>query len=581
VPDETANQAQAGAAASNSRIADHRIWLLYDFAYPADLDHGALLALSARSLATSRLAMVNSGRVGQPDADKPLFAAKSFRLGSDLHPAVVAAFGVRTTDWRHDRQVKCLQLTDRGRAVLNGDWVRPAGDPRAAAGYLPGRGLAIRRGPESRRRLSVASGAPPESVAERLQLSITDLWLVPFPTGVALAVLEIKLVARAITIADMEETLHAVSRVNRTSGGICWQCQAEPASLFTLADVVSEVLTPAKCAPETWNRVFIYVFTRFPAFPTSAGAVEELAWRLSRHYTSDYHPGSGYRDGMSLVRSFDDVVHTASIEGCATLAAGDQPFLIEGLAERVANVYLPLVLFAYHEHVQLLDLAQQIVDPQQRETVTGPQRLRELLDRFLRFRLVYRLPLVSDVTMHNLFHDALRGGLQHERLTRKIVEDVAEAERSLRRTELEAERRRAARRERTRLDSERAQHAAYFRRERRRAPILGVFAALLTFLTCFTAAKATWDALPLRNNYPEWELAPLGIGIFFAAVSLIVTWRRHHDEYRDSALEHGHAHHGETTDDELDAEREAEAVNTSAELLAARAPALPANVTGK
>ena len=566
------------SAAPEGRIEDHRICLLYDFPCLQTDDLGTLRGLSAAIVdPDDHLALVHRDRRSREDALKPLLEEKPFPLGDDLHPAVAAALGGHIEDWRAGGAITCLRLTDRGRAILNGDWVRPPGDPRALPGYLPRRGLAVLLGTESRRRLAAARrgdhAADGAEIGEHLPVTVTDLRLLTFPSRVGLAILELAIGSRALGVAELQEVLHVASHGSR-AGSIGWQCLADPAPGFTLPELVIGLLRPAGCAPEPWNRIYSYVFARFAAFPTQPCPIEETAWRLSRRYTSDYHPGTDYREGMALLRPFEDVVHAAGIEGAVTLSAGSQPFLVQAMRDRVAKCYLPLAILAYHEHVQLIEMAQQAVHREGAAERVSTDRLGGLLDRFLTFRLLYRLPVASDITMHNLFYDALRRGLELERLTRKIVEDVAEAERSLRRNAIEAEHDRAARHERDQLARERAYQRSYFARERRRAPLLGLFAAMLTFLTCFAAFREVREVLlssAVGRYLPEG--GPLVLATVFGLLSWWVTWRRHRDEFRQPSLEHEHSHPVDHTGEHLDAERQQEGVNTATALLAAAAGA--------
>ena len=410
-----------------------------------------------------------------------------------------------------------------------------------------------------------------------LLLSITDLTLLTFPSRVGLAVLELRLATDRPSLAALQEAVHVLSHSGRARS-VGWAAEPEHKGRFTLPDLVTTVLQPAGCAPEVWNRVFTYVFARFDAFPDETGWAEQAAWRLSRHYTSAYRAGPDFAAGSALVRPFDDVVHAACVEGAATVASGESAFMAQAFRDRVRACYLPLAILAYHEQVQLIGLAQRAIGPVQDRAEIADDQLRELIDQFLAFRLRYRMPVVSDVTMHNLFYDALRAGLRLDQLTRKVTEDMTEAERSLRQANARETQREEAQRERARLRRERQREReeadrerAHLRRERRRAPILGLFAGLLTLLTGLAAFKEVRADLPADIAIPAWVPAwvptwgPFVLAVLLALLSVWITWRRHADIHRDRAPRHGRESAEDDIGDELQADREAEGVHIASE----------------
>ena len=129
-----------------------------------------------------------------------------------------------------------------------------------------------------------------------------------------------------------------------------------------------------------------------------------------------------------------------SLEGAATLV--DRPTRTEeALPEFLSNwlsvahrpAYLPMAIIAYHEHLALLELAQEAAididfrKPSAREAKV----LTELCQSFLSFRLRYRPAQISRLTLHNSFSDQLRVALGNDRLAQKATQDAAEAERVL------------------------------------------------------------------------------------------------------------------------------------------------------
>jgi hypothetical protein len=363
-----------------------------------------------------------------------------------------------------------------------------------------------------------------------------------------LVIVQCRMQSRTIQLSTLQEAIHIVAHAGR-QGSLAWACHAEPVSRFTLPEVISYLLDPVGCAPRRWNRVYTYTFALFSAFPSKSSAMHVAAWRLSRRYTDAYVLGPDAIRGGAVFQPFGDVVHAASLEGAATLGAAHSTFLAEGFRDDVLRSYLPLSVLAYHEHVQLISLAQQAAV---KGNLVGERAMRDLVGRYLEFRLRYRLPVVSNITMHNVFYEDLRQGLHLDALSRKITDDTAQVVQNLQQMNARAAR-----------EAQRLQARNQLRRERRYAPVLGMFAGLLTFLTTETAfekireeaAKSLWVA-------PEWM--PLAIAIALGAISWAVTWNRHKISHGEEHLTDRHAedHIGE----ELQADAEGEAAHISAEV---------------
>ena len=527
---------------SSPRASDHAIYILLDFPCLETKDEGPLLGVTPANLdKDGGLAIVHEQRRAQAD-QRPLFARSTLAIGDDLNPAVRVALGSPAEAINDTHGVPCLRLTDAGRSLLNGGQVPPPGRPPPGVSACSRRGLVLSIGPESRKRVAIAPDPATGDPAQGgIAFSITDLTLLTFPTGVGLAVLELRLEGERPSLGTLQEAVHILAHSGRARS-VGWAAAPEPAVHFTPPELIATILQPAGCAPEPRSRIFTYVFACFETFPAEEKWAEHAAWRLSRHYTGSYRAGTDFASGSALTRPFADVTHAASIEGAATVALSESTFLGQSFRNRIETSYLPLAILAYHEQVQLLELAQHAASPVRHPDDIGEDWLRDLVERFLAFRLRYRLPVVSDLTMHNLFYDALRAGLRLDQLTRKITEDTTEAERSLR----QAHSRKVERQS--------------FRRERRWAPILALFAALLTFLTSMAAFKEIRSFMQPRFEITEW--GAFVAAALLAVLSWYVTWRQHleaRQETRDRGREdRAHA--------ELQRELEHEAAHVASEL---------------
>jgi hypothetical protein len=310
-------------------ITKHVFHILMDFPYSDAVVGQRLSRLSARAIDTqNRIGIIHPDRRGGAESESQLFVESAFEIGDDLHPSVVTALrGCELASGSEAAGVGCLHLSARGRAILNGDWAGPRGDPRDNPDYLGRRGLAINLGPDGRRRIEEASGTPS---AEALVITIADVTLLTFGSTLGLAIVQCELQGDIVLLAALQETVHIIAHSGR-HGSLAWACQTKPVAQFTLSEVVGCLLESAGCAPQLWNRLYTYTFALLAPFTNDPRVIETAAWRLSRHYTDAYNFGPDAKRGGVIFRPFDDVVHAASIEGAATLGAANSTFLAEDL----------------------------------------------------------------------------------------------------------------------------------------------------------------------------------------------------------------------------------------------------------
>jgi hypothetical protein len=534
-----------------------------------------LAALTVATLANvdaGRTGMVHDSRLATDAADSAVFEAGVMMLSDDLLPAVVAAFDPGANALGRGRAAACMRLTARGRALFNGDWARPSGDPRSIAGYGSERGLRLTIGDAAAARI-----APPGSDAsDVLLVRVDDLQFLHFASGIGFAVISLSVPYAASSDAVLE-ALHDITAV-RGRKTLSWACVNDRTRGFTLPDLLEPVLSAASCGLQGWNRLFTASYLRLAALPED-GSPEQLAWRLSRHYTSAYVPAEASAlVGTMVLRPFSDIVHAASLEGVSMVAGGEEGFVATGLLDRFETAYFPLALLAYHEFVMLLGLSQDaaVADPTDGRASSGA--LLALVDQFLAFRLRYRLPVVSGVTMHNQVYAGMRVALQLEHLDGKIGGDVAEAERQLRRRQVDAETLRAAQ-EAAEAEARHVEAESAFRaRERARAWPLGLFAGFLTFLTVYAAAKEVKVLTASMFDLKLWEWLPFACAVAMAFYAARITHVRQRDENREP--EHGpaltgrsHTHHHSHTASHVNADRQHEAAITAAKGTTAAAAA--------
>jgi hypothetical protein len=324
-----------------------------------------------------------------------------------------------------------IKLSEYGRHMMAG---RYRLGPESSGATHPQR-LLLALGPASLRRLE----RDPKTA---LELRIEDVALIPFATEVAILLIEAKLVLVAGGALDaplLTEAVHVLSdeRPPRPPSLHWSSLPDEPPAAFRFSELLQPLFGDRAIRLRRERRIYSYC-TALLAAPISESDRRDLAFRLSRRYNSGYapRPESG---GTEFFEPFADVLHAASLEGAATIVtaltapeSGDSAsaFLTNWMATAYRTAYLPIVLVLFHQHLALLDLAQQAareIDFSQFEERQAAE-LRRLCDRFLALRLRYRPAQVSGITMHNRFADCLSRSLGLDALSRKAAQDAFETE---------------------------------------------------------------------------------------------------------------------------------------------------------
>jgi hypothetical protein len=536
-------------------VTEHEIVFMLDFPCVQKTHLPQIDAITTTRVDRDRVTgMLHPTQRSASTQERPVFQRSTLDLSTDLHPAARAAL---TDGAASGEGLPCRSLTDHGKRLLNGDLARPPGDPRGQADYVSGTGLALPLQKSARERI-VAAGGVDEAV---IKVRVEALHLVAFGSETGMALLHLKITTPSkLVLAHVLEVQHLLSNATR-SRSACWACEAKPEGRFTVLQLVQSVLSAADCASTPWSRLFTYTYAQLGERPVDDASLAVAAWRLSRHYTGAYAPGPDYAAGTNMSRLFEDVLHAASMEGVASLTIPTTIFMQEAFAGRVRSCYLPLAILGLHEHVQLLDMASAaskaffLAGPGRELGQDTARALRELVDKFLSFRLRYRLAVVSDITMHNRFYAAVRAGLEVEALTNKLAGDAADAMRALqdRHGRLLGERNRRERRARE-------------RRERQRAWALGLFNGLLVWLTSMALFKEVRDVVLHWGWLPEWlhgDKVPAWLGGDTAPAVLAMALGLFSGGM--TALRHYEAHAGtDELDEELTADLQGEGGHVAA-----------------
>ena len=158
-----------------------------------------------------------------------------------------------------------------------------------------------------------------------------------------------------------------------------------------------------------------------------------IATRLARKETSDYRPRTAEIVGATYL-PFERLTHAAAVEGGATVIDGSAEGLPEHLMSFIQNsmkqAYLPLMLWALHEH---LFLTERIKATSVRIRLLGPtgvclDQLRDFRHRILSYRFQYRFSNASAVTTHNEMFRLWRKVLDLRQILNEIDHDVTEAD---------------------------------------------------------------------------------------------------------------------------------------------------------
>lgn len=460
---------------------------------------------------------------GNGDRKQPVPGAngKDKKLGlivaDDLHPAVIEALGGRS-ETKAGRRLPALELTPAGLNLLNGQYLRPPGNPKdwpkeASDLFDPQRkGLCLALTPAAQTRLY--------TTATEILVTIVKANLV-FPSHFGLVIVELEVRPPGKERVDarwIKEALHILS--NRSRRRNCTLAAFKRPIEASLADLIAVSLPREHCDADPWNRLYSYTVLVLDQF--SPADAEALAFRCARHYTKDYRLSQGLVSA-SVLRPFDSVIHVFSLEGAASVVDGSDKFLREQFASGAEHLYLWLVALAYHEHVYLIDLVQKQV-PIQGGDDPDSKPMTRLVEDFLKFRLRHRMPLVSDLEMHNQVYGALRQSLRLDALSEKLATDAAAVESTLRqRAAIRAEESRKLQRARR---NKSARHDAW-------ASAGIVFG--LTFLA-FSALVEKLEKLIFPDMLArDKDLVTLVGAFVFAALGGLVEYRRRYREATDDA----------------------------------------------
>ena len=520
---------------------DHRIHLMFGLALD-DLDAGVrLAALKIEDVAASGL--VHPSRLAydapRPIADRAIWESAESDVSPDLYPFVHAILDSRLNGLEKPSR---LRLSPSGLNLANGRYRRPSIATNAPSEMKAG--FSVRLAGASKSRL----GLPETNVDEpqdAFWIVVESIDVHLFRTKFGVVNLSCRVFADVGHVFASETLVELLPRLcdARGTGHLSWRDVMTDLALrqFPPSVLVSDLVGAARCRLVPRDRIYSFSVIVFDAALPNAAA-RDLAFRLSRHYNARYRPTDDFA-GTVLIHPFETVLHAMSREGTSTVITRttdegvDVEFLTAWISQSHARVYVPLQIAAFHEHVVLLDLAQgsglriDLNGSSKAETL----RLRALCERFLLFRLQYRLSQVSSLTMHDLAYAATEQALGLKTLSEKISRDMLAVERRLveiadvRATAFETQREARGR-----------------RLESNFAVIAGIGSAALTYLTLTTVAEHIIKSLPplVLAKFLPVNIAIQLIAVSLAIVAGVYNWQRqrlNHDEF-EHYVEHAEEH---------------------------------------
>lgn len=346
-----------------------------------------------------------------------------------------------------------VEISPRGLNLINGRYAIPPGDPETWATddvpkYRPKHsGLSLKLSKAAKRRLATES--------MEILVSVERVFAV-FPSQFCMIVTELAVSGAGddpLPAYAIGEAVHVLSHKNRSKE--CGIAAMPEATGISLHDLIRAAVPDDQFQVDDRTRSYAFSTIVLDEFPDHDESVEHLAFRCAHRYTTDYRI---HKEEVieGIYRPFESVIHSFALEGAASILDGSDEFVSEQFMARVRQAYLWLVVMACHEQAYLLWLVGRNnlnIDAAERK----PEKLKELIDEFLEFRLVHSVPLVSNIEMHNLSYELARRKLHLNELVQKVTHDVVEVERWLtqqreharieahRRLEAERERRKALR----------------------------------------------------------------------------------------------------------------------------------------
>lgn len=329
------------------------------------------------------------------------------------------------------RNQKPLRLCPDARNSLNG------GGPGN-----PGEGFGIKLPKSSMLRLKAKDIMPPKD-GQAWIVSVQDMLVHFFDSGVGVVVLELGYQApgkrRQFTVQSPQEVLElnyhlARNQGNKQTPGLSWAGhEMEPVQgLGELIDRTLPFIARDACfTKKHWSNAFCYSVVETEG-EHSKNELETLSYRLARKNTDAYLPEQ-MPQWPYKVRHFQPICHQLAYEGCATVihVTPDASDAIKNFRQTACRqAYEPMVLLAFVESLFLNDMTQGANTVINLDAPTDDDfaLLKSFRTRLYNFRLNNRFSLISGLTQHNQYYQALREVFTLDKQLAELNMDVQEVE---------------------------------------------------------------------------------------------------------------------------------------------------------
>lgn len=288
--------------------------------------------------------------------------------------------------------------------------------------------LELRPAAEARLR---ANGIAPSTYV----ITISEVMLTLFATGHG--VLDTGYVVSredglALSAIEILEVQIALGRLHEA----VWRARVGSSDLsppFSLGQLMRRLVLGGNDNTQVSGRATTHTFLRL-AGATSVAARDRLGVHLARQYACDYETADDLATVIH-VSDFNTVRHAVALEGAATIlgpaerqgapAAADEalpPMLAQYRTNGFRRTYLPISILALHEQAFLIDCATSATLRRLPDNASGSseRHLVALREKALLFRLLFRFPDISYLSMHNAFLAAWRKAYGTERLLAEL-----------------------------------------------------------------------------------------------------------------------------------------------------------------
>ncbi len=255
---------------------------------------------------------------------------------------------------------------------------------------------------------------------ENMPVQLLDARFFMFRTGIAILDIAWKYPVQEVTPDGVLEGNYLLSHDNhygstRASG---------PEILRTIADALLPTIQGNRFELHGDRRI-LYSLVQYRGDAATEDTLSTFALRLALRQNNAYLPD---RDAFAhgFYQPFPYLCHAAAVEGGATViqeSAEAPEFIRSFLRDKGRNTYLPLFIAEMHNHFWLLRQSQWL--PARRSSKgsrSEKQEIAEIYEATVEYRRFFSPILVSEISVHNTFHELWQRALRIQERTRQVEE---------------------------------------------------------------------------------------------------------------------------------------------------------------